>query len=97
MKIFKDLKFKPHTDGEGLQGLMFFENGYGISVIRFKIGSLGYGSYTNNEKEWEVAVLFGNENESELCYTTPITNDVIGHLTAKQVTEIMKKIQRLNP
>ena len=96
-KTFKDLIFKPHTAGEGLQATMLFKNGYGVSVIRFKIGSYGYGSYTSNENEWELAVLFGTEDDYDLCYTTPITDDVIGHLTETEVTDIMIKVQNLKP
>ena len=36
MKSFKDIEFKPHSFGEGLHGLIFFDNGYGLSVVRFK-------------------------------------------------------------
>ena len=95
MKTFKDIDFKPHSVGEGLQGKIFFDNRYGVSVVRFKIGER-YSSYTNNEDEWELAVLFGNEKEWELTYNTPITNDVIGWLSSEDVTEIMKKVQGLN-
>ena len=42
MKSFKDIEFKPHKYGEGLHGLIFFENGYGVSVVRYK------GSYNPN-------------------------------------------------
>ena len=42
MKSFKDIKFKPHSFGEGLHGVCFFENGYGVSVVRYK------GSYNPN-------------------------------------------------
>jgi len=97
MKTFKDLEFNPHKTGEGLQAVMFFENGYGISVVRFKMPmGFGYGSYTDNENEWEIAVLFGDENDSHLTYNTPITDDVIGHLTDDEVTDIMKQIQELS-
>lgn len=96
MKTFKDLVFNPHRTGEGLQALMFFENGYGISVVRFKMPmGFGYGSYTNNENEWEIAVLYGNNEKFSLTYNTPITDDVIGHLTADEVSDIMKQIQTL--
>lgn len=70
MKTFKDLEFKPHTTGEGLHGLLFFPNGYGISVVRFKLSHGRYGSYTDNENEWEVAILFGNVESWELTYNT---------------------------
>lgn len=97
MKTFKDLQFKPHQTGDGLHGLAFFPNGYGISVVRFMmpISHRGYGSYTDNENEWEVAILVGNVDGWELTYDTPITDDVIGHLEESEVTEIMKQIQEL--
>jgi hypothetical protein len=55
MKTFKDIEFKPHSFGEGLHGLLFFPNGYGVSVVRYKnLISETYSSYTSNEDEWEV-------------------------------------------
>lgn len=90
MKTFNDLNFKPHSfDPTGLQARMFFPNGYGISVVRFR------GSYTSNDSEWEAAVLEGDENDSSLCYDTEITDDVVGHLSAQEVTEMMERIQSL--
>lgn len=96
MKTFKDLQFESHTAGEGKAGRLFFDNGYGVSVVRFELsGGFGYGSYTNNENEWELAVLFGDENDWDLTYNTSITDDVMGHLSENEVTEIMEKIQKL--
>lgn len=95
MKTFNDLEFKGHRTGNGKQALMFFPNGYGVSVVRFMIGSIGYGSYTDNESEWELAVLKGTEEDWDLCYDTNITDDVIGHLTDDGVTDIMHKVQSL--
>jgi hypothetical protein len=91
-KTFKDLEFKPHPSMGivGLQALMDFPNGYGISVIQCKVGN-HWGSYTNNDEEWECAVLKGDN----ICYSTPITNDVIGHCDEHGVTDIMKQIQDL--
>ena len=66
----------------------------GVSVVRFKINGR-YGSYTNTENQWELAVIFGDENEWDLTYNTPITNDVMGYLSSKEVTDIMKKVQEL--
>jgi hypothetical protein len=94
MKTFKDIDFQPHSVGDGLSGKIFFDNGYGVSVVRFKIYDR-YSSYTNNENEWELAILFGNEKKWELTYNTPITNDVIGWLSEDEVTDIMKKVQEL--
>ncbi len=94
MKTFNDIEFKSHPVGDGLHGLIFFPNGYGVSVVRFKINGR-YGSYTNNNNQWELAVIFGNENEWELTYNTPITNDVMGYLSSGEVTNIMKQVQEL--
>ena len=96
MKQFKDLEFKPHLSGIGKHALMFFKNGYGVSVVRFELmGGFGYGSYTNNESEWELAVLFGNKDAWDITYNTPITDDVMGYQSNEQVTETMKKVQKL--
>ena len=96
MKSFKDIKFKPHSFGEGFHGLCFFENGYGVSVVRFKSPlSKTYSSYTSNENEWEVAVIYGNEEGWEISYNTHITDDVLGHLTAGEVDWVMFQVQEL--
>jgi len=94
MKSFKDIVFKPHPAGEGLHGLLFFPNGYGVSVVRFKINGWRV-SYTNNDNQWELAVIFGDEKEWDITYNTPITNNVMGHLSSDEVTKIMEKIQKL--
>lgn len=95
MKTFNDIEFGPHPNGAGKLGRIFFPNGYGVSVVRFSLGSFGYGSYTDNEEQWELAVLKGNSESWGLCYTTPITNDVLGRLSEKEVTEIMYQVQEL--
>ena len=87
--------------GNGLHGLAFFPNGYGISVARFKMPSptskdgVRYGSYTSDEDEWEVAVLYGDENDWDITYNTPITEDVIGYQIESGVDWIMIQIQEL--
>ena len=97
MKSFKDIEFKPHSIGEGQHGLIFFPNGYGVSVVRFKrpYSDRGYGSYTSNDNEWEVAVITGNKDKWELCYDTDITDDVLGHLTEGEVDWVMLQVQQL--
>lgn len=104
MKSFKDIKFKPHSMGEGQHGLIFFPNGYGVSVVRFKTPMIEgyestyrqkYSSYTSNDSEWEVAVIVGDEKEWEICYNTDITNDVIGFLTEGEVDWVMLQVQQL--
>jgi hypothetical protein len=94
MKTFDDLSFKPHPVGNGTQGIQFFDNGYGISVVRFGYAQ-GIASYTSNDSEWEAAVLLGNEKAYSLCYSTPITDDVVGHLSDEGVSRMMKDIQAL--
>lgn len=87
-KTFKDLKFvdKDMPFGyEGKHSELRFSNGYGISIIT------GYGAYTSQDKPYEIAVLKGDA----ICYDTPITSDVIGYNTKRDVTRIMKEIQDL--
>jgi hypothetical protein len=96
MKSFDDIEFKPHSFGEGLHGLLFFPNGYGVSVVRYKNPiSKTYGSYTSDDKEWEVAVLYGDEKKWEITYNTYITDDVIGHLSEGGVEWIIMLVQDL--
>jgi len=98
LKTFKDLEFKKHFVHDGLQAKMKFDNGYGISVVRFKLSSFPfeYASYTRDETEWEVAVLkYISDDEYDICCDTKITNDVIGYLKEDEVSKIMKKIQKL--
>jgi hypothetical protein len=96
MKTFKDLVFNNHPAGDGKQAVMLFPNGYGVSIVRFNLpGGFGYGSYTSDESEWELAVLKETEDEWSLTYETPITDDVLGHLSEDDVTEIMAKVQSL--
>jgi hypothetical protein len=95
VKTFDDLVQKPHHCGDGISARMNFPNGYGVSVVRFRgHGEFArYASYTDDENEWEVAVI----HNEHLCYETPITNDVIGHLTKDEVTDVMRRIQELPP
>jgi len=91
VKTFEDLEFGPHHMG-GRQARMDFPNGFGVSVVRFTIPlGGGYGSYTDNENEWELAVL----HDGVLCYDSGITDDVMGHLTADEVTHVMRRVQDL--
>lgn len=71
--------------GDSFSHKFRFDNGYGASVIKH------YGSYGYEEDLFELAVL----DEEGLCYTTPITNDVIGHLTNEQVLDYLEKIKNL--
>jgi hypothetical protein len=94
MKTFNDLEFKPHPIGNGKQAVMFFENGYGVSVVNFDGGLFG-GSYTSNDNEWELAVIKKTDKGFDLTYSTHITDDVLGHLLEEDVTNVMKQVQEL--
>jgi hypothetical protein len=86
MKTFKDLEFNSFNHGDGVQAKMMFENGFGTSVIKSSF------SYGGKNGLYEVAVL---DTDGEITYETDVTDDVIGHLTPEQVTEIMEQIQAL--
>jgi hypothetical protein len=100
MKTFDDLEFNDDLGpmGRKIDAKMFFPNGYGISVIRNDHPTFGFTSYTTDD-EWEIAVIVGTSREEKwkIVYDTPITEDVIGHLSDDEVTEIMQQIQELPP
>lgn len=80
---------------DGVQRLYRFENGYGASVVRH------FGSYGGSEGLWELAVIKWNDDlfrqfDWDLCYSTPITDDVIGYLEEDQVNTVLSFIEKLN-
>jgi hypothetical protein len=68
----------------------FYENGYGVSVVCNEY------SYGGIEGLYELAILKGDKDHSEICYETHITNDVIGYLTDTDVENITNQVKRLN-
>ena len=94
---------RQHRAGPGVQRLYRFKNGYGASVVKFKVPSiLGSGmfagSYGANQGLWELAVIkfYGDgADDFRLTYNTPITDDVIGYLSGEEVDEILLRISRL--
>ncbi len=72
-------------NGNSMQHTYKFPNGYGVIVIQDKY-SKGY-----KEGLYELVVL----EEWGLCYITPIKNDVIGYLTADEVAEHLRQIEKL--
>jgi hypothetical protein len=87
MKTFKDLKFiELNSPMNGVAARMMFENGYGVSVVRHSF------SYGGEAGLYELAVL---DVDGEITYDTPVTDDVIGHLTPEGVTEKMAFLQVL--
>jgi hypothetical protein len=73
----------PATFG-GTQRLYFFPNGYGASVVN---SAVSYGT--------EMAVLRGTIENWQLCYETPITDDVIGYLDETEVQDLLRQIEAL--
>lgn len=89
MKTFNDLVFGQHINPnikDTKQARMQFDNGYGISVL---LG--GDGIYSNGIDTYEVAILYNDE----LCYDSGLCDDVLGHQTEGEITELMEKIQLL--
>ena len=98
IKKYLLIKRKIHM-GATDQEIYRFPNGYGASVIRGKLTSYG-----GSEGLYELAVVLYDDGPKEewstdidfsICYDTPITEDVIGHLTRKQVRKYLKQIFEL--
>jgi hypothetical protein len=87
MKQFKDIEFKPNPMGAdfGIVSRTQFDNGYEASVVRSEY------TYGGKDGLYELAVF----KDGEICYDTPITDDVIGYLRPEDVTDVMAKIQQL--
>jgi hypothetical protein len=83
-KTFEDIDFQPNWSG--VAGKIMFENGYGASVIRTT------HSYGGHIGLYELAIL---DNDGKLTYDTPITGDVLGFLSPKEVTNYLIQIQDL--
>ena len=89
---FTDLNFQPHPyfeDEGGVQARHFFDNGYGVSVVRFS------GSYGYEQGLYEVAIIKGNYDDHEICYDTVITDDVLGYQTEEEVEVLLYEVENL--
>ena len=62
-----------------------FENGYGASVVR------GQGTYGHQQGLFELAVMHGDD----ICYASPITDNVLGHLGKGEIPHFIKRIEDL--
>ena len=81
---FRHLEFEKLYDGVGAR--KHFDNGYGVSVIRHR------RSYGGDEGYYELAVL----EDDSITYNTPITSDVVGWLSEDDVTEVGRRVERLD-
>lgn len=86
---FTDLNFESHYITGGIHAKHFFDNGYGVSVVRFP------GSYGYEQDLYEVAVIKGTADNFKLCYDTPITDDVMGHRDEQDIENIMEEVASL--
>jgi len=84
-----DTKYEAETmpnPAGGEQRIFTFANGYGASVVR------GPYSYGGPSGLFELAVL---GPDGDLCYDTPITNDVEGWLSEDHVQTLLAQIDAL--
>ena len=87
---FEDLKFTDAEINNGIQAIVKFENNYGASVVKHEY------SYGNKQGLYELAIIKYDENgDWDLCYDTPITDDVLGYLTEDNVTDYLTQIEQL--
>jgi hypothetical protein len=86
---FTDLNFEPHPNWDGVQAKHFFDNGYGVSVIKSS------HSYGGSEGLYEAAVLKVTDDDWQITYDTPITSDVLGHLTTEEVEVLLYEVENL--
>ena len=85
---FADLQFYQNSNWlDGIHAHVKFPNGYGASIIQSAF------SYGGLKGLYELAVLAGPQEK--ICYTTPITDNVLGHLTEEGVTEALIAIEAL--
>jgi len=75
----------------GSQIIYRFPNGYGASVVRSQY------TYGGDKGLFELAVLtFDGNGNWHLTYETPITNDVLGHLSVSDVDFQLDQIAALS-
>ena len=86
MKTFDDLEFQTREFPKGIISRIYFDNGWGASVVSDEF------SYGGREGLFEIAVL----KDEDIHYDNEVAGgDVIGYLNSDQVTEILQKIQKL--
>lgn len=69
--------------------IFHFKNGYGANICR------GPYTYGGDDDLWELAVTKEYQDGWDLCFNTPITNDVIGWLDVAGVEKLLKQIEAL--
>ena len=92
MTDFTDYIVKEHMLNGGTQTIYKFPNGYGASVI-----CGGFYAYGDDEHPYELAVVkFRKDKDGfDLCYDTPITDDVVGYQTGEDIINLLIQIKDL--
>lgn len=85
----EEYKILERSVNGGVQKLYKFENSFEASVVQH------YFSYGNESDKWELAVIKFDGDDWGLTYDTPITNDVIGHLSIEDVDDFLNDIKEL--
>jgi len=88
--MFDELTFRPHRGSNGcIQANRKFDNGYSISVVSGDgmYGDINFDEFTKST--FEVAAFDTNSNFIRLTEF----DDVIGHQTKDQVTDIMTALR----
>ena len=76
----------------GTQEIHRFDNGYGASKVMHDF------SYGGDRNLWEIAVIkFTGDGawDWRITYDTPITGDVLGHLTYTEAQAVLQQIKEL--
>lgn len=90
IRIFKQYQYTAKNAPNNRQAIFKFPNGYGASLIQSK------WSYGGNDGLFEIAVLSWNtDDEYDIDYSTPVTDDVIGYLSKEDVIDILQQIFNL--
>jgi hypothetical protein len=85
---FKELPSR--SVNNGIQYIFKADNGYGASIVQHDY------SYGGRIGLWEIAITkYDEDDEWDICYDTPITNDVLGHLSESEVMDYLTQIEHL--
>lgn len=66
------------------RAIVTFPNGYGIDFV------VGLGSYG-----LEAAIITHDDDDWDICYDSPITDDVLGYLNLDDVSKLLKRVSEL--
>ena len=86
---FSDLKFQETDCPNGIQALVFFNNGFGASVVKSDFSYGGKGGL------YELAVISGNQDDWAITYKGESPYDSLGYLTEENVEKYLKQIEAI--